>query len=253
MCDAPILLVNSNRKTIKLIQAYIKTNLKEDGMIYILGGTGAVPEAAEAGLGNYEIKRLAGSDRYTTNLEILKEAALYNEDNEIIICTGTGFADSLSAAALGKPILLVGKRLNDDQKVYLASIGEDNAYYIIGGTGAVSVGIESEINAYGHTERVWGNTRYDTSVEVARVFFPESEYGVLAYAKDFPDGLCAGALAYELKGPLILTANGNTKAAETYAEEAGLEAGYVLGGISLIDDESVSAIFNIDPDDILIK
>ena len=78
-------------------------------------------------------------------------------------------------------------------------------------------------------------------MEVAKRFFDEPEAGVLAYGKNFPDGLCGGALAYELNGPLILTANGNTKAAVAYASEAGMNTGYVLGGISLIDDSGIIA------------
>ena len=67
-------------------------------------------------MSGYTIKRLAGSDRYETNLKILQEASNFNED--ILVCSGGGYADCLSASAVKKPILLVPGRLLDYQKEY---------------------------------------------------------------------------------------------------------------------------------------
>ena len=66
---------------------------------------------------------------------------------------------------------------------------------------------------------------------------------MLAYGANFPDGLCGGSLANAMGGPLILTGNGKTDAAVKYAKENGIEVGAVLGGPTLISDQSVDAIF----------
>ena len=115
---------------------------------------------------------------------------------------------------------------------------------IVGGPGAVSDSVMNELKAYGSTNRTGGSTRYETSVNVANKFFRNPEKGVLAYGQAFPDGLCGGALAHAMGGPLVLAANGKTDAAVKYAGEAGMKYGAVLGGPTLIDDASAKAIFH---------
>ncbi len=238
---APILLVDGRQDHIKAVQEYIKANLDQGGTIYMLGGSAVVPDAAVSGLTGYSVKRLWGSDRYATNLEILKEAGL--NGSEILVASGNSFADSLSAAAAGRPVLLTKQSLNDSQKQYLRSLGGSANFVIIGGTGAVSEGIKDELSEYGTTERVGGSTRYETSVNVARRFFDGPKTAVLAYGQTFPDGLCGGALAYTINGPLILAAEKKTEFAEAYAAENGIHYGAVLGGPALISDASADAVF----------
>lgn len=243
---APILLVGPGSNHVSALQDYIKANLKKGGQIYMLGGSAVVPDSAVAGLSGYMTRRLGRKNRYDTNLLILKEAARYDDGtfNDVIVCTGTNFADSLSASATGRPILLVNKALTEDQIKYLASNrGKD--FYIVGGTGAVSADIEEAVKKYGDTTRIGGNNRYETSVGVAEKLFDDPAAGVVAYGKNFPDGLCGGALAYSIGAPLILAANGNVDVAAEYAKDAGVVYGAVLGGTTLIDDASAKKIFGL--------
>lgn len=236
--QAPILMASD--KNAESLAQYLEENLIPGGKIYVLGGTAAVPESVLEGLKeNYQIKRLSGPNRYGTNLEILKEAGVGAED--ILICTGKGFADSLSVSATGKPILLVGKTLDSEQKAFLDTVRR-NQFYIIGGQGAVSSAIENELKAYGGSIRVAGASRYDTSIAVAEEFFDIPAGAVLAYAKNFPDGLCGGPLAYSKHMPLILTADGKQSAAVSYAENKGIAFGAILGGDSLISDTTANKI-----------
>ena len=241
----------TNGKNLADLKDYILENLVTGGTIYLLGGDAAVPEAVEnalAGLGT--IIRLAGDSRYDTNLEILKEAGVGHED--IFVCTGKNFADSLSASAAKKPILLVNNKvLSDTQKTFL----EENvkgSIYIIGGESAVNATIEEELSVYGKTERISGSTRYETSVLFAQKFFEAPKHAVLASAKNFPDGLCGGALAMSLDAPLILTADGKVDEAVSYMSENGISTGFVLGGDAVISDESANLVFGLNPDTELI-
>jgi beta-glucanase (GH16 family)/putative cell wall-binding protein len=90
---------------------------------YIIGGKGAVGEEVEASanriLGHASI-RVAGSDRYETNVEVLKEFDKDFKYNNVLLAVGYGpkgneFADALSgsalAAKLGAPLLLTYKNL----------------------------------------------------------------------------------------------------------------------------------------------
>ena len=238
--DAPILMANEKSEYADSLRAYIQENLAEDGIIYVLGGTGAVPEGVLQGLEKFEIRRLAGKTRYETNLLILDEAGVAKE--EILVCTGKGFADSLSASATGKPILLVGKELTEEQKAFLSE-QDGNQYYIIGGTGAVSSDLEKAVKSYGKVKRIAGASRYETSIEVAETFFETPDTAVLASAKNFPDGLCGGPLAMSKNAPLILTATGKETLAVDYAKAKGVNVGAVLGGNGLISDEAANSVF----------
>lgn len=239
--DAPILLVKGSN-TAKL-NAYILSNLEEGGTLYLLGGKGVVPDSVSQGIGGITVKRLGGATRYDTNLQILTEAGVADED--IIVCTGKNFADSLSASAVGLPILLVKDGLTAAQKEFLSTTSGEKI--IIGGTGAVSHNVENALKSYGAVRRIGGSNRYETSVLVAKAFFNAPTAAVLAYAQNFPDGLCGGPLAYSLDAPLILTATGKESAAAAYTAEAGIASGYILGGTSLISDASANRVFGRDP------
>lgn len=243
--NAPILLVDDSNDHINAVKNYIQENLAEGGTIYLLGGTAVVPERAATGLDGFVITRLYGSTRYETNIEILKEAAKYAEEaDEYMICSGTGFADSLSASATCRPIILVNDSIQDNQREYMDSL-KGKKFYIIGGTGAVNGNIETEIQGYGDTTRIWGNTRYETSVNVAKEFFDKPGAAVIAYGDNFPDGLCGGPLAYSMNSPLILATNTKITAGQEYAKEDSIMMGDILGGQTLISDENARKIFGL--------
>ena len=244
--NAPVMLVGKDAETESDVKQYISKNLKKGGTVYLLGGTGVVTSRFEKSLGDLKVERLGGQTRYETNIAILKEAGVDKED--LLVCTGEGFADSLSASAVGKPILLVaGSGVNDTQKKYLGSL-KINDIYLIGGTGVVSDKIGTQLKKYDQDdkcERVAGKNRYLTSVAVAEEFFPKgSDSTVLAYAMNFPDGLAGGPLALSIKAPLILTDNSGYSEAVAYAKNAGIKKAVVLGGPTLISDGVVNRIIN---------
>lgn len=237
--NAPILL-SFDETYNEMAKKYIRENLVPGGTVYILGGASAVPESMESGLEAFHVKRLAGDDRFGTNLAILEEAGV--EDKDILVCTGLSFADSLSASASKLPILLVWENLTEDQKIFLLGL-DGNGLRVIGGTGAVSESMENQLKAYGHTTRIGGSNRFETSVLIAEEFFGEPDSAVLAYAWNYPDGLCGGALAATMDAPLILTMTGYEAAAREYAQNREITKGTVLGGTGLISEASAGAIF----------
>jgi len=235
--QAPILLAGGNQETLK---NYIRENLNEGGTIYLLGGVDSLPASLTNGLDAFDIRRLEGANRYETNLKILEEAGI--DGQEILVCSGTGFADSLSASAVQKPILLVGKNLTGSQKELLAtSMGK---FTIIGGVNSVSASVEAALEAYGTVERIGGASRYETSILVAQHYFDAPSAAVVAGALNFPDGLCGGPLAGALHAPLILTASGNEAKAASYVAEHGISRGIILGGSAMVSDKSVGIVFN---------
>lgn len=243
--QAPILL-SYNETYNSMAKDYIRENLIPGGTIYLLGSEGAVPESLRAGLEDFHIKRLGGGNRFETNLEILREAGVAGK--EILVCTGTGFADSLSASAAGLPILLVHDSLYEDQRAFLEECCRGSSYTVIGSEGAVSSGVMAEISCYGIVRRIGGGNRFETSVRIAEEFFPDARSAVLAYAWNYPDGLCGGGLAAAMDAPLILTMEGYEAQAEGYARSRGITKGSVLGSGALIPDGSVRLIFALGQD-----
>lgn len=238
--NAPILLACNVEWVNDLVKDYIRENVNPGGTVYILGGKGAVPTSFEEGLDGFVIRRLAGGSRFDTNLMILEEAGVGNKP--ILVSTGVGFADSLSASASGQPILLVWKNLTDGQKAFLESVRGRNIY-ILGGTGAVSQEMEEQLGEYGKVSRLAGSGRFETSVAIAEASFTSPSSVVLAYAWDFPDGLCGGPLAALMNAPLILTMEKYEAAAAEYVAEWGIASGMILGGEKKIPDSSVNKIF----------
>ena len=241
--NAPILLVQPNM--VPAVREYIEANLQPGGTVYLLGGETIVPGGVSEGLTQFTTKRLWGANRYETNLAILEEAGVTG--GEILVCTGYGFADSLSASAVGKPILLVDKKLTAGQEAYLAGLTDDS-YVIVGGIGAVNEVVEESLRGYGAIERLAGANRFATSVMVAERFFDNPTNAVVAYAANFPDGLCGGPLAMSMGGPLLLTANNDAAITAAYTEANSICDGVVLGGPGLISDTAVRQIFGMEAD-----
>ncbi len=242
---APMLMINE--KYAQNVSNYIWNAVKPGGTVYVLGGEGAVKEEWLAKLkqDGYDVKRLAGKDRYETNLAILREAGI--DQGTILVCTGRNYADSLSCSALDFPILLVGKSLTASQKEYLASLKKsDTWFFVIGGTGAVSAEIEVQLGNYGTVvDRIAGKDRYETSVNIARQFLSRSGKYVIATGKNFPDGLSGGPLAYALGAPLILVADGKTEKAAEYTSYPGVTVGYALGGTGALSEAVFNAVFHV--------
>ena len=252
--NAPILLVNKSPQVIQDVAGNVQKNLTDGGRIYILGGPGAVSDEMEkallaGGIEAWQITRFSGANRYETNLLILRACGPVDED--VLVCSGTNFADALSASAAGLPILLVGKSLTQEQKDFL-KICDPRYVDVIGGEGAVSKAvfdqIHNELGCMG--SRVWGSNRYETSAKIAAKYFSDKQrFAVtLAYGQNFPDGLAGGPLSYAVGAPLLLVRPGNEKDA-CDAVKYSIRSHYaiVLGGPALIPDDLVWKVLDHKP------
>ncbi len=251
--DAPILL--SCKYSVEMNEEYISRNLASGGTVYILGGTAekAVPAYVEESLValGYKVIRLAGSDRYETNLMILEEAGVDGE--EILVCTGWGFGDSLSASATGLPILMVNAKngqnsaLTAAQTEFLSAHASNNVT-IIGGTAAIGDGMLQTIDKIvtGKVERISGSSREDTSVKVAEKYFDSPDTAFVAYAWNFPDGLCGGPLAHAYGAPLLLVNPRKEAVTADYLKGEGIATGAILGGTAAVSDASARILFGLE-------
>ena len=237
--DAPILVVNKNNES--TVKTYIANNLNKGGNVYIIGGTAVVSESFEKSLTNCKVTRLGGSDRYETNLEVLKTLGVTGA-SDIMVASGLKYPDALSASATGNPVLLVGKTLTDNQKAYLATLGGNDDYYVIGGTAAVNADVAKAVDAYGTVTRLGGDTRYETGLAVADEFFTNARTVVIASGDDFPDGLTGGVLANAMNAPLMLVNQYNTDVAADYVDDNSVRTVIAIGGTTVIPDATLNKV-----------
>lgn len=239
--DAPILVVNENNES--AVKKYISANLNKGGNVYIIGGTSVVSEGFEKSLTGCKVTRLGGADRYETNLAVLKAIGVTGA-SDIMVASGLKYPDALSASATGNPVILVGKTLTDNQKAYLATLGGNDDYYVIGGTVAVNATVMNQLNAskLGTVTRLGGDTRYETGLAVADEFFTNARNVVIASGDDFPDGLTGGVLANAMNAPLMLVNQYNTDVAADYVDDNSVRTVIAIGGTTVIPDATLNKV-----------
>lgn len=237
--NAPLLL--SEAREVNGTVDYIRKNVTKGKTVYLVGGADVLPEQIKTILGSdYDVKRLEGEDRFLTNLAVLKEANVNNE--EVMICSGLGYADALSAAATGKPVMLVGKALTKEQKAYLAGINPAK-FYIVGGSDVVSDRVKAELETMRSVERISGEDRYETALNVAKKFFDmTSSTVVIATGDGFADGLVGSVTAIANNAPLLLANRNNIKGVAEFVKETGAKRSIVMGGADVISNEAVKVI-----------
>lgn len=185
-------------------------------LIVIVGGPSVVSTAVEDELetlvSNPEtVVRVAGADRYATSRAVVATAFDGTPPSRILLATGRNFPDALAASAaaghIGGAVLLVnGSAATLDSATASLLTGYDAPVSIIGGTGAVSSGIQQAIVDLGlPVNRISGADRFATSVEVAIEFFGTADWAYLANGSGFADALSAGPVASRRGAPVYLT------------------------------------------------
>ncbi len=81
------------------------------------------------------------------------------------------------------------------------------------------------------TDRIYGNTLYDTAIEISKKSWDSAHVAVLATGSNFPDALTGTVLAHKVNGPLLLTeSNHLNPAVAAELKRLGTQEVYLLGG-----------------------
>ena len=191
--------------------------------VTLLGGTAAISEDVQAELetAGHTTRRLAGPSRIDTAVEIAR-AHRPNATQAILVRafdaaggnSSGAWADSVAAGDLSTqlqiPILLTGSgELSGPTASYLAN-SAISTVIIVGGTGAVSSGIEQQLDDVGFiVSRVAGATRFETALRVAelRRLTPDRVVLVNGTAEDgWQAGFTAARHAWLSGAPILPTA-----------------------------------------------
>lgn len=151
----PILLTSKDELSLSVI-TYLADN--QPKMVYVVGGTGVVSEKVE-----FEIKtivprdrviRLAGQDRFDTNISIIK--TFISNPQNIYVASGLGFPDALAGSVLAArtedPIVLIDPSmatLPTSTASYLSGLNSEKTkpnLIALGGNGVVSEEVFKNVN-----------------------------------------------------------------------------------------------------------
>lgn len=247
--NSTTLLVQDNASIVQSKISEAKRLLKPGGKVLIVGGTGTVSTSIEEQFKKYfSVERIGGSDRIAVSVNIANRVD--NNPEEIFLTYGLVFSDSLSivpyAAKANIPIVLqYGNGLNDQVEKYLQSHPSIKKVTIVSGTGVIPVSIEKELRSLGVStvERVAGQNRYDTSLLIAKKYFPHATEVALSNGFVFADALSGSRFAFKKDMPIILVQNNNA-IYETREFVKGLKLTnvYLYGGPGTIND-SIKAVF----------
>lgn len=188
------------------------------------------------------VRRIAGTDRYRTAVEISKEFA--PGVPVVYLATGTDYPDALSAASAaasqGGPLLLTTP--NALPAVVSAELQRLNPALVVmaGGTSVVSAAVQQQVEAAlpaAVVRRDNGANRYETSRLIAERAFTTATTAFIATGLNFPDALSASAAAGGLDAPVILV-NGKATTLDAATLELltdlGVETVTVVGGTGVV-------------------
>lgn len=215
-----------------------------NGVVYIVGGTGAVSAGVESALTarGFQTWRLAGADRYSTGVAVAEELDWLWGDSgaarsTVFLADGTTFPDALvagpAATTYHAPVLLTnGSTVPQATKAYIAQHSPSTIWGI---GGAAALAAYTDYRASG----VVGRDRYETARMVAERFFAGANVLGFASGELFPDALTGGVLMGNLWQPLLLVGSTTDPTVTTgigWAHATSLDHTLVFGGLSAVPD-----------------
>ncbi|MGI6216534.1 MAG: cell wall-binding repeat-containing protein [Coriobacteriales bacterium] len=200
-------------------------------------------------------KRLSGKDRYATMAKILDEQWADGSAETMVLATGENFPDALAAGSLSgvleAPLLITsGKTLSASTKAEIERLvsSEGSKVIIIGGEGAISSAVESEVDAIDgvSVERIYGKSRVQTAEKIYSYVADDDTNGtwgetaIVVSGDNYPDALSAASYGYAAKAPIFLAKDGEIDSTTaTYIRDGGFDTVLIVGGNAAVNFSSV--------------
>ncbi len=190
--------------------------------------------------------RIAGDNRIDTAIEISKKG--WSSSDEVVIACGSNYPDALAGASLAKkldaPILL-----SENDKINEAVLSEikrlrAKRITILGGTAAISQGIEDELKKLLDVERISGDNRNGTAAAIAAKLCDESDIAFLVSNKNYADALSISSVAALKNAPILYANPDGSIPAETMdaLKRLGCATVYIIGGTQAIGAAAEKAL-----------
>lgn len=196
-------------------------------------GTFQIVKKAEPG-----INRVSGNTRYDTMASLCQKGN-WGQGGTVVLAYGANYPDALAAAALAgdtdAPILLTdSSQLTEQAKTEIARLSPSKIL-AVGGPNAISEGVLSSAkNAAPNAEikRIWGQTRYETSLNIMDELCGRSNTVIVATGTNFADALSISPYSYATGSPVILCdpSTGLSEDALTKIRNGGYTNAVIVGG-----------------------
>lgn len=197
------------------------------------------------------VRRIAGSDRYETNLEASQKTFL-NARYVVVVSGDQGCTDGIDgigasplAGVLEAPILITTRDyLKATARSELLRLKPDKVY-LVGGTGVIAKSVESEVKSLLpglQVVRLSGKDRYETNISVLNELYKHnqvlSKTALVVNAKSIADAVSASPLVYQAKAPLILTDGGTIRQDALNAIDLlGVNKAIIVGGTGVVSEK----------------
>ena len=200
--------------------------------------------------GNFDITREAGTNRVSGETRFDTMASLcekggWNAGGTVILAYAANYPDALAAAALAgdkdSPILLTdGNHLTDQTKHQIERLSPTEII-IVGGPAAINDSVLGNAQSAAPTanvRRIWGQTRYETSLNIMNDLSNRSDTVVIATGANFADALSISPYSYAAASPIVLCdpANGLSNEALAAIDNGGYSKAVIVGGINAVPE-----------------
>ena len=208
--------------------------------------------ATEALALQVNVQRVAGDTRYDTMSELISNVGGWSASDKVILASGANYPDALSASALAgvydAPIILTDPtELSSKAAATIKQLGP-STIYVVGGPSAVSDEVLQAANNIcgSNTIRLYGSTRYETSLEILRQCNSSSDTVIVATGANYADSLSISPFAYVTKSPIVLCDpnGGLTQEAIEAVRAGGFSRAILVGGNAAVPDVVISQLNN---------
>ena len=226
---------------------------------------GLIAGAAPAGaVEDVRTSRLAGENRFSTAVDVAAQrvAGADASIETVLLARADDFPDALAGAGLASavggtadvsaPILLVDRETVPTATAQALRDHSVRRVVLLGGTDAISEGVQAQLAPDYDVQRVAGANRYATAAAAARMLAANTgglsdvagaSTVLVASGLDFADALAGGPVAYAGQVPILLTAPDALPAATAAVlDELAPEQAILLGGEAALSAEVAAQI-----------
>lgn len=206
--------------------------------------------------GNFDITREVGTSRVSGETRFDTMASLcekggWNAGGTVILAYAANYPDALAAAALAgdkdSPILLTdGNHLTEQTKNQIKRLSPTEVI-VVGGPAAINetvLGSAQSAAPGANVKRIWGQTRYETSLNIMSELSSNSDTVVIATGANFADALSISPYSYAAASPIVLCdpASGLSNEALAAIRNGGYSKAVIVGGINAVPDAVLSKL-----------
>ena len=140
-----------------------------------------------------------------------------------------------------------GNKLTTELYQIEGKLGEERKIKLVDSFAIINNDVDTNVKKIAPTTVYSGSNRYETSVDVSRNFYDNSEAVILASGQIFADSLAASSLSKLYKAPILLTQKSEVPAVvKAEIERLGAKKAIIVGGENSISNDVKTALKGLD-------